>query len=248
MREQYDSIAGKYNLDEVNDILRKYVYFPTLKAYSSGLNMESVLDAGCGTGVYARKLKKMGAGTVIGIDVSEEMIALARSKEASSPLGIHYEVRNLETTSDLPRSTFVLAGFCLHYASNVEALNHMCKKLADALSEDGVLIAFNENPNIPLHEGIIYGVSTTMDGLPKDGSTITRTHYDRLSTRNYSFSHQHYSFDTYQSALLNAGFNKVELKPFVVLPEADNLFPEENWDLLRNNQYSIAVLVARKSV
>jgi len=32
------------------------------------------------------------------------------------------------------------------------------------------------------------------------------------------------------------------------LPEADNLFPEENWDLLRNNQYSIAVLVARKSV
>ena len=52
-----------------------------------GLN---VLDLGCGEGYFARGLKKQGAGKVTGIDISEEMILGAQSREAKEQLGIEY--------------------------------------------------------------------------------------------------------------------------------------------------------------
>ena len=41
----------------------------------------------CGSGYYTRKLKQMGAGDTIGVDISEEMIKEARKIELEEPLG-----------------------------------------------------------------------------------------------------------------------------------------------------------------
>ena len=46
------------------------------------------LDLACGEGHYARMIRGNGAARVIGVDVSEGMIALAREEEARSRSGL----------------------------------------------------------------------------------------------------------------------------------------------------------------
>jgi 2-polyprenyl-3-methyl-5-hydroxy-6-metoxy-1,4-benzoquinol methylase len=50
----------------------------------------SVLDLACGEGYYSRLFRANGASRVVGVDLSEKMIELARASEAQSPLGIEY--------------------------------------------------------------------------------------------------------------------------------------------------------------
>jgi SAM-dependent methyltransferase len=50
---------------------------PVLWAFAGDVSERTVLDAGCGTGYFSKKLRDHGA-LVIGIDFSERMIAIAR--------------------------------------------------------------------------------------------------------------------------------------------------------------------------
>ena len=47
----------------------------------------TVLDVGCGSGVYAAALLDRGAAAVTGVDVSESMLAIARKRMADHPKG-----------------------------------------------------------------------------------------------------------------------------------------------------------------
>jgi Methyltransferase domain len=50
-----------------------------------------LIDVACGDGYYSRALRDAGA-EVVGVDVSREMIQLARQQDARDPRGIRYEV------------------------------------------------------------------------------------------------------------------------------------------------------------
>lgn len=54
---------------------------PVLWQFAGDVSGASILDAGCGTGYLSRQLHECGA-RVVGIDFSEEMIRIARSKAA----------------------------------------------------------------------------------------------------------------------------------------------------------------------
>jgi SAM-dependent methyltransferase len=62
----------------------------------------SVLDLGCGTGLYTRRLAQWGAARVVGIDVSEGMLATARAEEHEEPLKIEYLHRDAAHPSPKP--------------------------------------------------------------------------------------------------------------------------------------------------
>jgi len=63
-REQYDE-----NRHEVLDALTK-----------TGIKDEDVLDFGCGNGTYSEAIKSAGAHRVVGIDLSEPLIRIARER------------------------------------------------------------------------------------------------------------------------------------------------------------------------
>jgi ubiquinone/menaquinone biosynthesis C-methylase UbiE len=79
---------------------------------------EQVLDVGCGTGeltMLARQ--RTGArGTVVGLDASPEMIAVARRKAERAHLAIDYRVAVIETIP-FPDNTFdvVLSSLMMHH-------------------------------------------------------------------------------------------------------------------------------------
>jgi SAM-dependent methyltransferase len=79
----------------------------------------AVLDLGCGTGLYTRRLAQWGAARVVGIDVSEGMLATARAEEHEDPLNVEYLQRDaahpgpngdpaLDGQFDLVSSVYVL--------------------------------------------------------------------------------------------------------------------------------------------
>ncbi|MGH7038053.1 MAG: class I SAM-dependent methyltransferase, partial [Stellaceae bacterium] len=56
--------------------------WPTLRALIPDLRDRAVLDLGCGFGWFCRWARQAGAASVLGIDVSEKMLARAKTETA----------------------------------------------------------------------------------------------------------------------------------------------------------------------
>ncbi|WIF94040.1 class I SAM-dependent methyltransferase [Caminicella sporogenes] len=72
-----------------------------------------ILDIGCGTGNFSIKLAKMGC-KVIGIDISDEMLKIARKKAKKEGLDIEFynmDVYNLRFEDDYFDGAFSMAAF-----------------------------------------------------------------------------------------------------------------------------------------
>src|SRR5882672_860712 len=95
--------------------------WPALKAMLPRLAGLRVVDLGCGFGWFCRWVREAGAGQVLGLDVSEKM--LARAHETTSDRAIVYRQADLETV-DLPSAAFDLAysALTLHYIDNLAGL------------------------------------------------------------------------------------------------------------------------------
>lgn len=71
------------------DLYREALNNPAIFRMLGSVNGKTVLDLGCGEGYNTRILAGRGA-RVVGIDLSGELIRLAREKEREEPLGIEY--------------------------------------------------------------------------------------------------------------------------------------------------------------
>jgi len=79
--------------------------WPTLRSMLPPLEGLRVLDMGCGFGAFARWAREMGAASVLGVDLSENMLARARA-QTQDPKVTYYlaDIENLE----LPDASFDL--------------------------------------------------------------------------------------------------------------------------------------------
>jgi ubiquinone/menaquinone biosynthesis C-methylase UbiE len=112
---------------------RHYIECFTLFELIGDFKGKAVLDLACGEGYYTRQLKQRGAARVVGVDLSAGMIGLARSQEASQPLGIEYFVGNAKHLCLAERFDLVVASYLLNYAATREELLAMCRTIADCL-------------------------------------------------------------------------------------------------------------------
>lgn len=90
--------------------------WPALRALLPELRGRRVLDLGCGYGWFCRWARDAGAVKVLGIDLSEKMLARARIHPADS--AIRYRRSDLETL-DLPADAFdvVFSSLAFHYVA-----------------------------------------------------------------------------------------------------------------------------------
>lgn len=83
---RYDEIVDGY-VEHVNTSVIHGVAFGVLLPLCAPAGR--ILDVGCGEGVLARALAARG-NAVIGVDISEGLLAVARDREEREPLGITY--------------------------------------------------------------------------------------------------------------------------------------------------------------
>jgi SAM-dependent methyltransferase len=95
--------------------------WPALRALLPDLRGHRVVDLGCGFGWFCRWAREQGAAEVLGIDVSENMLARARADTADP--AITYLIADLERV-ELPEAAFDVAysSLALHYIENLERL------------------------------------------------------------------------------------------------------------------------------
>lgn len=237
MNSQYDSIAEAYTRINTELPDRARIMVPTARKYL-GAVCGNVLDLACGSGFYTRQLKEWGAQSVLGVDISPEMIRLA---EAQVVADVRYLAADVATMEVVGSFDLAFAGFLLHYAPNVHGLRAMCSSIAANLKGGARLVAFNENPFFPLHTTQKYSVQARALGPLADGVVIERTHY-RGGEKDFSFRHFHYEPATYAAALRDAGFVDVKWGPFIMGDNAQEGLGEGFWDEYVSGEFSIAVL------
>lgn len=101
-RAAYDEIAAWYDEQTRTSALLNDLVLPAVDQLAGTVAGLRLLDLACGQGVAARRFAEHGA-QVTGVDLSAELIALARAYEERQPLGIVYAVddaQRLTTQAD----------------------------------------------------------------------------------------------------------------------------------------------------
>jgi SAM-dependent methyltransferase len=141
MATDYDPIAEQYKRSKQTP-WRTYVECFTLLETIGPIEGLAVLDVACGEGFYTRLLRHRGASRVMGVDLSEGMVDLARKQQAQAPLGIAYCAGDGRAL-DLGREyDLAVAAYLLNYATTREELGAMCDSIARCLRPGGRLAGF----------------------------------------------------------------------------------------------------------
>src|SRR5262245_20891873 len=149
----YDAIAKDYQ-ESKQLPFRMHIEQHMICNLLGPLEGKSVLDLACGDGIYSRRIKARGAKTVIGGDISAEMIALAETEEKRHPCGVHYAVGDAAAYRAPAACDVVLGAYLLNYAKAWEELVRFCQAISENLHPGGRFVGCNDNPaNAPRDDG-----------------------------------------------------------------------------------------------
>jgi SAM-dependent methyltransferase len=234
MKTDYDAISAEYKAAKQQP-WRYCIERYTLLQLLGDLQGLSVLDLACGEGFYTRELRHRGAARVVGLDLSEGMIRMARDEEAREPLGIEYRAADARTLDAAEQFDLVMAAYLLNYAATQAELREMCAAIARALKPGGRFVGVNNNPQQrPEHYGATskYGfvkcAGSSAEGELREGAPVIYTillENGPLEITNYYLSTQ-----AHEEAFRAAGFAEVRWHSPRVSPAGRIAFGEDYWD------------------
>ena len=230
---QYDHIGSKYDEYAQTATLKRaesYTFFRMV----GDLAGQRVLDLACGFGFYTRQLKQRGATQVVGVDISPEMVRLARAKEQEDPTGVEYRVGDAIHLPLLGPFDLVTAVYLLNYATSKDELLGMFRSAYDNLGEGGRFVAYTVNPAYTLSKpnGAKYGCyflrrTPEEDRYICDGEFVTEP--------PTPFQCFQWSRETNERAIKEAGFQTFAWHPSEVSPEDVARYGETYWQDFREN-------------
>ncbi|MGG4147430.1 methyltransferase domain-containing protein [Paenibacillus algorifonticola] len=180
-----------------------------------------VLDLGCGFGWHCRYVREQNARSVVGIDLSGNM--LERAKEMTDDEQIEYRQLAIEDI-DFPSEEFdiVISSLALHY---VEQLGGLFKKIHHCLTSGGAFVFSVEHPVFTALGGQDwhYGAEGEKLHWPLDD-------YHREGLRQSRFLEHdvvkyHRTVSTYMNLLLESGFELKQLSELQPTKELLNSHP-----------------------
>ena len=175
--------------------------WPALQAMLPSMPGLKVVALGCGYGWFSRWAQEQGAEQVLGLDVSQKM--LARAKEMTSSSAITYGIADLEKL-DLPDAAFDLAysSLAFHYIVDLKGL---FARIHQALVPGGRLVFSIEHPIFmaPRQPGWLIDEqgrkSWPVDSYQLEGPRVTNWLADGVIK-------QHRTVGTLLTLLIQAGF------------------------------------------
>ncbi len=114
----YDRIGGRYHQNK-SLAISDYTELPVTLALAGDVEGKRVLDAGCGPGRHSQKLTAVGAH-VIGINISEEMVRIARENCGNRA---EFYQADFERVEFEPESfDLIIASLSLMYAKDLDPI------------------------------------------------------------------------------------------------------------------------------
>jgi len=148
---QYDEIDG-FRYDEERESQMLLPERRTILDLSGSLIGLDVLDLACGSGTYARILRRAGARRVVGVDISAKMLDVARRREFSENRGIEYVQADVAKLQAMGTFDLVTAVWLFNFARSRDELHAMFTSVSRQLPKGGRLVALTINPLFILGE------------------------------------------------------------------------------------------------
>ncbi|MFJ9794516.1 class I SAM-dependent methyltransferase [Streptomyces sp. NPDC101145] len=214
--QQYDEIGEAYEGFKALP-LERYAVVPSFLALVGDVRGRSVLDLASGTGFYSRELRRRGASDVLGIDISGEMVAVARRLEESSPLGVRYEVGDAAGLRAFERPfDIALAVQLLNYAPDVATVELMCRNIHRSVKPGGELFLLNQSPDFRFDgpPPDKYGFRSVLTG--EEAGTGPQVRTTALLDPPVSFVANRPRREVYEDCLRAAGFRDLAWVPVEV--------------------------------
>lgn len=224
---QFDELAALYE-DMALLPWRRDLEIPTVLGLLGDLGGHDVLDIGCGSGLYCRKLAQRGARRVVGLDEAEGMLEYARRKEDTERLGVEYVAGTLP--ADLHGAfTLALGVYVLPYASTKHELLALCRQAADALRPGGRFVTLPVHPD---YDGAPeyyahYGFRVYSDQPKVDAAPVTL--HLRFDAHDVTVTAYYWTRRTLEETLRAAGFSTVTWRDYVLDPGAKAEHGEPFW-------------------
>jgi ubiquinone/menaquinone biosynthesis C-methylase UbiE len=188
--------------------------WPALRAMLPDLRGLRILDLGCGFGWFCRWARERGAAEALGIDVSDKMLARARTDTPDATVAyLKADMERLE----LPPASFdlIYSSLALHY---IERLSELLAQAHRALVSGGRFVFSVEHPvfTAPAEPG--WSVTATgrrvwaLDAYLEEGPRST----DWLAK---GVVKQHRTLATYLNMLLGIGFSLTRVEEWGPTPE-----------------------------
>lgn len=135
-------LAGYSEFPRSRDGLEATSEWPALRALLPEIAGKRVVDLGCGFGQLSRWLGDAGAASVLGIDLSEKMLARAVA-ETTNPAIIYARGNLDELVLASESADLIVSSMALHYVEDFDRISQM---LFDTLAPDGQLVFSVEHP------------------------------------------------------------------------------------------------------
>jgi ubiquinone/menaquinone biosynthesis C-methylase UbiE len=209
------------NQSGLNEILEQLAMLAQLP----DVNNLNILDLGCGTGELCRRIKTLGAKSVIGVDISSKMLELAKQEAMDGISFLNIAMEDLEFKAE----TFdlVVSSLAFHYIKDIQEL---FQKTHHWLKPEGILLFSIEHPISTSSQGIHHGwikdssgkkLYWPLDCYQQEG--IRESHWFVEGVIKY-----HRTLSTLMNSLLNSGFT-IRAVEEPVASEAD----EKIWPVLK---------------
>ena len=195
------------------------------------LKGKSVLDVACGEGFYTRLIRSCGASICVGVDVSPEMIRLAKAKEFENPIGIQYEVASVTSMGELISGGFdvVSTAFLFNCAQDQGELRGMFQEIYRNLKVGGRLCAtvgdLGHRPTVDYSK---YGMRTKIAEDLSEGAPYEITFL--LPEGSFSITDYNHSLETYRMMSEEVGLQFEGLHPCSVTDAGIEKYGSEFWE------------------
>jgi 2-polyprenyl-3-methyl-5-hydroxy-6-metoxy-1,4-benzoquinol methylase len=157
---KYHSAFKSHLSDYNNDVIKTewrwydYKYLPLLKKYARDA---SILEVGCGRGIMLDYLKNQGFINIIGIDISEEQISIAKSKNLNVQVSDVFQYFNDKKEK---YDIIIALDFIEHFSK--DEIIELFESFYNHLNLEGCLIIHTPNGQAFLSHRMIYGDLTHM--------------------------------------------------------------------------------------
>lgn len=216
------------NTDSANNLEEKPVVFSMLGTIKG----KSIIDLGCGYGENCRAFSKMDCARIVGIDISQRMLEVAKTENSAQNIQyLNIPMENIQSLNE--RFDIAVSSLAMHYIKNY---NELIKGVYSSLNPGGIFVFSQEHP---LTTAPIAGAKW-IKGTDGNVDHYCLTDYTRTGERTVSWIvdgviKYHRTFSELINGLVSAGFVIMEMEEPIPTLETIRRLPQYNKDLHKPN-------------
>jgi ubiquinone/menaquinone biosynthesis C-methylase UbiE len=234
---EYQTMRNKkINANELIEI-------PTIKSMLPNLKGKTVLDLGCGAGAMSQYFAKCGAKSVLGLDISSNMIGIAKSENTHKNVSF-VELPMEDISSINKKFDVVFSSLAFHY---IEDFDKLMKDIHKLLKSKGTLVFSQEHP---LNTATILTSNEMENYVFIDGKRYyLLSDYNNVSKREVHWNGQnvtkhHRNFSSILNSFVRAGFELEEIQE--PMPSKEALSLVEKYKYQKDKPYFVFFRLRKK--